>query len=60
MTTEVPDPVREMQEFVRNMRETGWCRTVTTRYTDAGMIVTLVLAEEGTQPESYMFPWEDQ
>lgn len=51
--------VMEAQQFVRDMRETGECRTVTTRYTNEGMIVTIVLAEEGTKPESYMFEWED-
>ncbi len=51
--------VMEAQQFVRDMRATGECRTVTTRYTDQGMIVTIVLAEEGTKPESYMFEWED-
>lgn len=52
--------IREMQEFVAAMRETGECRTVTTRYTDKGMVVTIVLTEEGMQPESYMFEWEDE
>lgn len=60
MNRMTPNPqVLDMQKFVSDMRGTGECRTVTTRYTNEGMIVTLVLAEEGTLPESYMFEWED-
>lgn len=52
--------IRDVQEFVAAMRESGECRTITTRYTDKGMIVTITLTEEGTMPESYMFEWEDE
>lgn len=50
----------EMQEFSREMRETGECRTISTRYTDQGMIVTIVFADSSQLPESYMFEWEDE
>lgn len=51
--------VWEAQDFAQQMRDCGECRIVTTRYTDKGMVVTIVLAEAGMLPESYMFEWVD-